>query len=57
MNQGVWVTRAKRLRGQEIMEIRPGVKVCVTAALTRKESEKAAGVIKTAIGKVLGRRR
>lgn len=57
MGQGVWVTRAKRLRGQEWLEVRPSVKVCVTAGLTRKECEKAAGVIKAAVVKVLGRRR
>lgn len=55
--QGVWVTRAKRLKGQEMVEARPSIRVAVTAALGRKEVEKAAGVLKAALGKVLGRRR
>lgn len=54
---GVMITRAKRLRGQEAVETRPTVRIAVTAALTRKEVEKAAGVIKASVGKVLGRRR
>lgn len=57
MAQGVWINRAKRLRGQEWLECRPSVKICVTAGLSRKECEKAAGVIKAAVVKVLGRRR
>lgn len=54
---GVMVTRAKRLRGQEVVESRPTVRIAVTAALTRKEVEKAAGVVKASVGKVLGKRR
>lgn len=54
---GVMVTRAKRLRGQEVVETRPTVRIAVTAALTRKEVEKAAGVVKASVGKVLGKRR
>jgi serine palmitoyltransferase len=57
LNQGVWVTRAKRLRGQELVEPRPSIRLAVTAALNRKEVEKAAGVLKAALGKVLGKRR
>lgn len=55
--QGVMVTRAHRLRGQEALEPRASIKVVATAALTRKESEKAAGIVKAALQKVLGRRR
>lgn len=55
--QGVWVTRAKRLRGQEMVDARPSIRMSVTAALSKKEVEKAAGVLKGALGKVLGRRR
>lgn len=55
--QGVMITRAKRLRGQESLEPRASIKVVATAALTKKESEKAAGVVKAALTKVLGRRR
>jgi serine palmitoyltransferase len=55
--QGVLVTRAKRLRGQELVEARPSVRIAVTAALSRKDCEKAATVIRAAAAKVLGRRR
>lgn len=55
--QGVMITRAKRLRGQEGWEPRASIKLVVTAALTRKECEKAAGVVKAALVKVLSRRR
>ncbi|KAG8987993.1 serine palmitoyltransferase component [Tulasnella sp. 427] len=55
--QGVMITRAKRLRGQEPWEPRASLKLVATAALTRKECEKAAGVIKASLIKVLSRRR
>lgn len=55
--QGVLVTRAKRLRGQEMVEARPSVRIAVTAALSRKECERAAQVVKAACVKVLGKRR
>lgn len=51
--QGVWVTRARRLRGQEVVEARPSIRLAVSAALTRKECERAAGVVKAAAVKVL----
>jgi serine palmitoyltransferase len=54
---GVLVTRAKRLRGQEMVEARASIRLAVTSALSRKECEKAAAVIKAAAMKVLGRRR
>lgn len=55
--QGVLITRAKRLRGQEVVEPRPTIKLAVTAALSKKETEKAAQVIKNALVKVLGKRK
>lgn len=55
--QGVLVTRAKRLRGQEMVETRPSIRLALTSALTRKETEKAVGVLKTALVKVLGKKR
>ena len=55
--QGVWVTRAKRLRGQEMVEAKPSIRIAVTSALGRKEVEKAAGILKANLGKVLGKRR
>jgi serine palmitoyltransferase len=55
--QGVMITRAKRLRGQELVEPRPSIRLALTNALTRKETEKAVGVVKAALLKVLGKRR
>ncbi len=54
--QGVWITRARRL-GQELVEARPSIRLAVTAALSRKECERAAGVIKAAAVKVLAKRK
>lgn len=55
--QGVMLTRAKRLHGLEHVEPRPSIRLAVTAALTRKDCEKAAGIIKAALVKVLGKRK
>jgi len=55
--QGVWITRARRLRGQEVFEARPSIRLAVTAALSRKECERAAGVVKAAAVKVLTKRK
>jgi serine palmitoyltransferase len=55
--QGVWVTRARRLRGQEVVEARPSIRLAVTAALSRKECERAANVVKAAAVKVLTKRK
>ena len=55
--QGVWITRARRLRGQELVEVRPSIRLAVTAALSRKECERAAAVIKAAATKVLAKRK
>ncbi|KAL4072261.1 serine palmitoyltransferase [Scleroderma citrinum] len=57
LSNGVMITRAKKLRGQEMVETRPTIRIAVTAALTRKEMEKAAGIVKASVGKVLGRRK
>ena len=51
--QGVWITRARRLRGHELFESRPSIHLAVTAALPRKERERAAGVIEATVTKVL----
>lgn len=55
--QGVMITRAKRLKGQELVEVRPSIRLAVTAALSRKDCEKAASVVKAAFVKLVGRRR
>ncbi|TFK77831.1 hypothetical protein K466DRAFT_508047, partial [Polyporus arcularius HHB13444] len=51
LSQGVMVTRAKRLRGQELVEVWPSIRLAVTAALSRKDCEKAA------FANTVGRRR
>ena len=55
--QGVMITRAKFLRGQEIVEPRPSIRLAMSSAFTRKETEKAVGIVKAALVKVLGKRR
>jgi serine palmitoyltransferase len=55
--QGVLITRAKRLRGQELIEPRPSIRLAMTSALTKKETEKAVGVVKASLVKILGKRR
>ncbi|KAH8102135.1 serine palmitoyltransferase [Cristinia sonorae] len=55
--QGVMITRAKTLRGQELTEVRPSIRIAVTSALSKKDCEKAANVVKAAFIKVVGRRR
>jgi serine palmitoyltransferase len=55
--QGVWITRARRLRGQEAVEPRPSIRLAVTSALSRKECERAAGIVKAAAVKVLTKRK
>lgn len=57
LTQGVMITRAKRLKGQELVEVRPSIRLAVTAALTRKDCEKAATIVKAAFIKVVGKRR
>ena len=57
LQQGVLITRAKRLRGQELIDVRPSIRLAITAALSRKDCEKAAAVVKAAFVKVIGKRR
>ena len=55
--QGILITRAKRLRGQEMSEARPSIRLAISSAFTKKECEKAATTIKSSLVKVLGKRR
>jgi serine palmitoyltransferase len=55
--QGILTTRAKRLRGQEMSEAQPSIRLAISSAFTKKECEKAATAIKTSLVKVLGKRR
>lgn len=55
--QGVMITRAKHLHGQEMAEPRPSIRISMTAALSKKDCEKAGNVIKAALIKVLAKRK
>ena len=55
--QGVMISKAKRLRGQEINEPRPSIRLALTSAMSRKETEKTVSVVKAALVKVVGHRR
>jgi serine palmitoyltransferase len=54
--QGVLITRARRLKGQEALEPRPSIKIAVSAALSKKDTEKAASILKGVLIKVLGKK-
>ena len=51
------ITKAKRLRGQEMVDPRPTIRLAITSALTKKETDKAINVVKTALIKVLNRKK
>jgi serine palmitoyltransferase len=53
--QGVLVTRAKYVIEQERHCPKPSIKIYATTGLTKKETEKAASVVKAAIIKVFGK--
>lgn len=55
--QGVLVTRAKRLKGQEIVEPRPSIRLALSSALSRKDTEKAVSTLKAVLQKVLRNRK
>jgi len=62
LGQGVMITKAKRLREERMMSssssgVRPSIRLAMTSALTKKEVEKAVGVVKNGLVKVLGKRR
>ena len=42
---------------QELVEVRPSIRLAVTAALSRRECERAAAVLKAAFTKVLAKRK
>ncbi|KAK4056697.1 serine palmitoyltransferase component [Microbotryomycetes sp. JL221] len=52
---GVLISRTKRNWDQELFEQQPSLRICVTSALTKKEVEKAANVLKHSLTKVLGK--
>ncbi|GAA6011963.1 hypothetical protein JCM11491_000119 [Sporobolomyces phaffii] len=54
---GVLLTTTKRTWAQEMADVKPSIRICVSAALTKKEMDKAATVVKNAINKVLGKKK
>ena len=55
--QNVIVSRAKRLKGQEMVEPRPSIRLALSSGLTRKETERAVMILRNVLVKVLGRRK
>ena len=55
--QGVRITRARRLRGQGLVETRHCIRLTVAAALSHKECEWAVGAVKATVTKVLVKRK
>ncbi|KIR35767.1 serine palmitoyltransferase [Cryptococcus deuterogattii MMRL2647] len=56
-SHGVLVTRARRLRGQEIFEPEPSLKICISAVWSKKEVEKAGQGLRSALVKVVGKKK
>lgn len=54
LGQGVLICRAARLRGQEVFEPAPSLKIMISAAFTKKETEKMANTVRNSLTKVLG---
>lgn len=53
--QGILVTRSKYVYDQEQNCPKPSIKISVTTGLTKKENDKAASIVKSAIVKVFGK--
>lgn len=53
-SHGVLVTRARRLRGQEIFAPEPSLKIYISAVWSKKEVEKAGQGLRSALVKVIG---
>lgn len=45
MAQGVMITKAKRVRGLELTEARPSIRLAMTSALSKADTEKAVNVL------------
>lgn len=55
INNGVLVSRNKYVQSQEVFPVLPSLKLQVTTGLTKKETEKAAMVVKAAISKIMAK--
>lgn len=65
LHNGVLLTRAMKVWSQEMLTrtpnadslLRPSIRICVSAGLSKKECEKSANIVKNAVQKVLSKRR
>ncbi|CAJ0840989.1 17166_t:CDS:2, partial [Entrophospora sp. SA101] len=53
MNNGVLLTRSKYVKNQELFNVEPSIRICISTIFTKKEIEKSANIIKLAINKIL----
>ncbi|KAF8211724.1 serine palmitoyltransferase [Mycena galopus ATCC 62051] len=53
LKRGVMITRAKRLRGQELVEARPSIRLALTSELSTDEVKKATKIVCQALKDVL----
>ena len=56
-DHGVLIVRSHRIAAQEAFPSQPDLRICVTSGHSKKEIEKAANVIRTAISRSLSKRR
>lgn len=52
-NQGVMINFSKSIPQQTMLDIIPTLRICISAALSKKETSKAASVLKSAISKII----
>jgi serine palmitoyltransferase len=53
LKRGVMITRAKRLRGQEMVEARPSIRLALTSELSADDVKKAVKIVSQALKDVL----
>jgi serine palmitoyltransferase len=53
----VLIVRSHRIAAQEAFAAQPDLRICVTSGHSKKETEKAALVIRNAISRLLSRKR
>ncbi|KAG4305063.1 hypothetical protein PORY_001233 [Pneumocystis oryctolagi] len=53
LNNGVLITRVKKINSQETWKFDPSIRVCINIGLSKKEIEKSAIIVKSAVTKIL----
>jgi serine palmitoyltransferase len=51
------IVRSHRIAAQEAFASQPDLRICVSSGHTKKEIEKAATIIRTALARILSKRR